>query len=270
MKRISRWCAVVSSLCLLLAACGATPVDEIALQTQVAATVYADQTNQAEAFTATPTSTWTPTPTPTETYTPTPTATPTSTPTSTATSTPTPSLTPTSTSTPTASPTALPTATPKPSAKPTNRPRPTKTPTPVAQAPLVITLANMHYEQESDQGGRYFHTSWIIYNRSDKTLQRVWRPKFYYYAGNESLGWAWAGYYDCAYGWPQGSCYHSLEREQPNIGPGQTVEFVWYAITQRPEEWIRYATFDALGWQYAFEFDPAGQLIGQSAEPADS
>jgi SH3-like domain-containing protein len=81
---------ILLSVCLLaafsssLVACGPTPVDENALATQVAATVYTGQTVQAQAFTPTPTVTSTPTATPTPTFTPTPTATstPTHTPTS--------------------------------------------------------------------------------------------------------------------------------------------------------------------------------------------
>ena len=72
---------------LLLSACGPTTVDENALETQVAATVYAGQTAQARAFTPTPTHTYTPSPTATPTVTrtsthmPRPTHTPTRTPT---------------------------------------------------------------------------------------------------------------------------------------------------------------------------------------------
>ena len=73
---------------LLLCACGPTTVDENALETQVAATVYAEQTAQARAFTPTPTHTHTPNPTATPTVTRTPTRTPR--PTHTPTRTPTP------------------------------------------------------------------------------------------------------------------------------------------------------------------------------------
>jgi hypothetical protein len=65
---------------LLLSACGPTTVDENALETQVAATVYAGQTAQARAFTLTPSSMATPTVTHAPTRTPPPTPIPTPTP----------------------------------------------------------------------------------------------------------------------------------------------------------------------------------------------
>jgi hypothetical protein len=75
---------------LLLSACGPTTVDENAMETQVAATVYAGQTAQARAFTPTPTHTPTSRPTATPTVTRTPTRTPRPTPTPTRTPTPLP------------------------------------------------------------------------------------------------------------------------------------------------------------------------------------
>ncbi len=62
---------------LLLCACGPTTIDENALATQVTATVYAEQTAQARAFTPTPSSMATPTVTHAPTRTPPPTPTPT-------------------------------------------------------------------------------------------------------------------------------------------------------------------------------------------------
>jgi hypothetical protein len=78
---------------LLLCACGPTTMDENALATQVVATVYAEQTAQARAFTPTPSSVATPTVTHAPTRTPPPIPTPTPTPVPTAAA---PSETPTS------------------------------------------------------------------------------------------------------------------------------------------------------------------------------
>ena len=64
---------ILLSICLsavisaALVGCGSVIVDENALATQVAATVYAERTALAQAFT----STFTPTPTPSPTHTPT-------------------------------------------------------------------------------------------------------------------------------------------------------------------------------------------------------
>lgn len=141
-------------------------------------------------------------------------------------------------------------------------PPPRPSPTPLV-APLQITLRDIHYEAETAQGGRYFHTDWWIYNQSDQTVYRVWRPFFVYNNGEE---W-WAGYYDCQSGWPPGNCYESLTAEEPNIGPGETVTFVWYAITETPDEWVQYAYLQVLGWEFVIEFDPAGNIVRQDAYP---
>jgi len=220
------------------------------------------------ASTPQPTTLPTYTPYPTHTPFPTPTPVPTSTPTPLPTHTPYP--TPTPSSTPSPAPTPVPTSTPTlmPTLPPTSMPTSTPTPKPV-EPPLTITLSNIHYESETREGGRYFHTDWEIYNRSDQTLYHVWRPIFEAAVGSEAVWWAWGGYYDCDFGWPSGHCYKSLE-EQPDIHPGQTVPFAWYVITKRPEEWVQYLMFEALGWRWTFEFDPAGNIINKRAEPFTS
>jgi hypothetical protein len=113
---------------LLLSACGPTTVDENALATQVAATVYAGQTAQARAFTPTPTHTHTPRPTATPTVTRTPTRTPR------------PTRTPTRTRTPTQTPTLTPVATPTPVAPPT--PSPTPIPRICPPHPALVQVSN--------------------------------------------------------------------------------------------------------------------------------
>lgn len=128
------------SVCLLMAlllstaACGPTTVDENALATQVAATVYAGQTAQARAFTPTPTHIHTPSPTATPTVTRTPTRTPT------------PTYTPTPTRTPTLTPTSTPVATSTPAATSTLvvPPTPTSTPAPrfCPQYPALVQVSN--------------------------------------------------------------------------------------------------------------------------------
>jgi hypothetical protein len=114
---------LLAALSLSLVACGPAPPDESALATQVAATVYTEQTAQARAFTPTPTHT--PTSSPTSTPTPASTPPPTHTPTATSTATPMPTATPIPTATPV--PTATPT--PPPTATPTDTPTPTPAPT---------------------------------------------------------------------------------------------------------------------------------------------
>lgn len=191
-------------------------------------------------------------------------------------STPTPKPTPTPLPpTPTPEPTAKPESTPTPVSPtptpvpPTPTPRPPATPTP-SPAPAVlleITIRDIHYEQETDQGGRYFHTDWTIVNYSDQTVYHVWRPAFYIAVGTELQYWQWGGYYDCQGGWPQGSCYQSLTANQPDIGPGQSVSFVWYAITRTADEWVKFARFQALGQEWIIEFDPTGNIVSRWVGP---
>jgi uncharacterized protein YgiM (DUF1202 family) len=106
--------SLVSFLATILVAtisCGPMSIDKNALATQVAATVYAEQTAQAQAFTPT----FTPTPTPSPTH------------------------------SPTATPTHIPTHTPSPTPThtPTRTPKPTKTPTPMPDAVVSTELANV-------------------------------------------------------------------------------------------------------------------------------
>lgn len=136
-------------------------------------------------------------------------------------------------------------------------------------APLLISISDVHYERETAAGGRYFHTDWRLYNRSNQTLHPVWQPGFHIAVGAQVVRSQWGGYYRCSDGWPPGRCYNSLQ-EQPEIKPGMTVPFVWYAITRRPEEWVRYLTFEALGWRWAFEFDPAGNIVNQHHQATSS
>lgn len=108
MKKLGALLTLLCLIGLVSMACTSPSTDDDALATQVAATVYAEQTVVASLATDTPS--------PSPTATTTPTLTPTATPTSTPTATPTPTHTPTRTPTPTRThtPTAAPTATPSP------------------------------------------------------------------------------------------------------------------------------------------------------------
>ncbi len=100
MSRAKGFVVLEAALFLLLSACLSSPIDRDAQATAIAAEIFATQTAEAAAFTATPTAT----PPPIPTATPRPTATPTRMPRPTATARPAPTATPLPTATPTPTP----------------------------------------------------------------------------------------------------------------------------------------------------------------------
>ncbi len=148
--------------------------------------------------------------------------------------------------------------------QPAPTPVPTSPPVVQQQAPLELSAADVHYEDEGG-GKRYFHLDLVTKNVSqDKTLTPIYQPKFYIAVGDEVLGWVDANYYKKADGWE--NAVDSLD-QQPTIPPGGSSQWVWYTITQEANQWIKYMTLDALGWTFIMEFDQAGNVISTVAEP---